>query len=153
MCIYVCVYIYVCVCVWVWVCVCVCECECECECVCVSVSVCVSEWVSEWVSERERERERRSHHSGVHSVSEIVLITACLQTHTSIITVCHATLFLSGLNWWYINWGHYFWKMKLAIMERGVTFPTQLVVFSQSQCTVPVGQSEQTVLVGRRVFV
>ncbi len=37
--------------------------------------------------------------------------------------------------------------------ERGVTFPTQLVVFSQSQCTVPVGQSLQTVLVGRRDFV
>ncbi len=34
-------------------------------------------------------------------------------------------------------------------MERGVT----LVVFGQSQCTVPVGQSEQTVLVGRRDFV
>ncbi len=38
-------------------------------------------------------------------------------------------------------------------MERGVTFPTRLVVFGQSQCTVPVGQSEQTVLVGRRDFV
>ncbi len=38
-------------------------------------------------------------------------------------------------------------------MERGVTFPMWLVVFGQSQCTVPVGQSEQTVLVGRRGFV
>ncbi len=38
-------------------------------------------------------------------------------------------------------------------MERGVTFPMWLVVFSQSQCTVPAGQSEQTVLVGRRGFV
>ncbi len=38
-------------------------------------------------------------------------------------------------------------------MERGVTFPMQLVVFGQSQCTVPVGQSEQTMLVGRRDFV
>ncbi len=27
------------------------------------------------------------------------------------------------------------------------------MVFNQSQCTVPVGQSEQTVLVGRRDFV
>ncbi len=27
------------------------------------------------------------------------------------------------------------------------------MVFGQSQCTVPVGQSEQTVLVGRRGFV
>ncbi len=26
------------------------------------------------------------------------------------------------------------------------------MVFGQSQCTVPVGQSEQTVLVGRRDF-
>ncbi len=38
-------------------------------------------------------------------------------------------------------------------MERGVTFLTRLVVFGQSQCTVPVGQSEQTALVGRRGFV
>ncbi len=37
--------------------------------------------------ERERERERWSHHSGVYSASEIILIAACLQTHTSIITV------------------------------------------------------------------
>ncbi len=29
----------------------------------------------------------------------------------------------------------------------------RLVVFGQSQCTVPVGQSEQTVLVRRRDFV
>ncbi len=41
--------------------------------------VCVCVW--------ERERERGSHHSGVYSPSEIVLIAACLQTHTSIITV------------------------------------------------------------------
>jgi len=38
-------------------------------------------------------------------------------------------------------------------MERGVTFPTWLVVFGQSQCSVPDGQSEQTALVGRRDFV
>ncbi len=38
-------------------------------------------------------------------------------------------------------------------MERGVTFPTRLVVLGQSQCTGSVGQSEQTVLVGRRGFV
>ncbi len=37
------------------------------------------------------------------------------------------------------------------IMERGVTFPTWLVVFGQ--CTVPVGQSEQTALVGSGDFV
>ncbi len=35
-------------------------------------------------------------------------------------------------------------------MERGVTFPTWLVVFGQSQCTVPVGQSEQTALVSKK---
>ncbi len=39
------------------------------------------------------------------------------------------------------------------IVERGVTFLTRLVVFGQSQCTVPVGQSDQTVLVGRRNLV
>ncbi len=62
-------------------------------CVCVSVCVCVCECEKE--RERERERERWSHHSGVYSASEIVLIVACLQTHTSIITVCHVTLFPS----------------------------------------------------------
>ncbi len=51
--------------------------------------VCVCVW--------ERERERDGHHSGVYSQSEIVLIAACLQTHTSIITVCHTTLFPLGL--------------------------------------------------------
>ncbi len=44
-------------------------------------------------------------------------------------------------------------KAEAAIMERVVTFPTRLVVFGQSQCTVPVGQSEQTALVERRGFV
>ncbi len=34
-----------------------------------------------------------------------------------------------------------------------LNFRRELVVFGQSQCTVPVGQSEQTVLVGRRDFV
>ncbi len=43
--------------------------------------------------------------------------------------------------------------MKFAIMERGVKFPMQLVVFGQSQCTVSVDQSEQTVLVRRRDFI
>ncbi len=38
-------------------------------------------------------------------------------------------------------------------MERGVAFRTQLVVLGQSQCTMPVGQSEQTVLDRRRDFV
>ncbi len=55
--------------VYVYVSVCVCVCVCVCLCV------------------RERERETGSHHSRVYSPSEIVLIAACLQTHTSIITV------------------------------------------------------------------
>ncbi len=38
-------------------------------------------------------------------------------------------------------------------MERGVIFPTWLVVLGQSQCTVSTGQSEQTVHVGTRDFV
>ncbi len=38
-------------------------------------------------------------------------------------------------------------------METGVTLPTWLKVFGQSQCTVLVGQSEQTALVRRRDFV
>ncbi len=38
-------------------------------------------------------------------------------------------------------------------MERGVTFSTELLVFGQSECTVSVSQSEQTVLVGRWDFV
>ncbi len=44
--------------------------------------------------ERKRERETGSHHSRVYSPS---VIAACLQTHTSFITVCHATLFHSRL--------------------------------------------------------
>ncbi len=44
-------------------------------------------------------------------------------------------------------------SFSLAIMERGVTFPTHIVVFSQSQCSGSVSQSEQTALVGRRDFV
>ncbi len=44
-------------------------------------------------------------------------------------------------------------KAEAPIMERGVISPTRLVVFGQSQCTVPAGQSEQTVLGERRDFV
>ncbi len=33
-------------------------------------------------------------------------------------------------------------------LERGVTLPTRLVVFGQSQCSESVGQSKQTALVG-----
>ncbi len=42
------------------------------------------------------------------------------------------------------------WK---GTLRKGALHFRVLVVFGQSQCTVPVGQSEQTVLVGRRDFV
>ncbi len=82
-----------------------------------------------------------------------------LQTHTSIITVCHATLFLSRawtdgktnsiINCLYFNfesWSSRLWKGALH-------FRWVLAVFGQSQCTGSAGQSEQTVLIGRRDFV
>ncbi len=56
--------------------------------------------------ERERERETGSHHSGVYSASEIV-ISACLQIHTSIITVSVMQL-CSPLDSIYINMLSYF---------------------------------------------
>ncbi len=78
-----------------------------------------------WERERERERERVT-------AQRRVCVRVC-------VCVCGG--------------GGVFWKLKLAIMERGVTFPARLMVFGQSQCTVPVGQSEQTALIGRRDFV
>ncbi len=44
-------------------------------------------------------------------------------------------------------------KAKAGDYERGVTFPTRLVVFGQSQCIGSVGQSEQAALVERRGIV
>ncbi len=77
-----------------------------CVCVCVCVRACVRE------GEREKERDRVT-------VESAILIAACLQTHTSIITVSHATLFPSRA------WTDGKTKeLKLAIMERGVPFPT-----------------------------
>ncbi len=90
---------------------------------------------------------------------ESVLIMACVQTHTSFITVRHATPFPS-LPWndgktkdiinclciYFESWSSRLWKGALH-------FWRVLAVFGQSQCTVPVGQSEQSVLVGRRDFV
>ncbi len=107
----------------------------------------------------EKERERWSHHSGVYSPSEIVLIAVCGQTHTSFITVSVMRLCSPlGLELMVklttlLTVFTLILKAGLAIMERGVTFPTRLVVFGQSQCTVPAGQSEQTVLVRRTDFV
>ncbi len=97
------------------------------------------------------ERERRSHHSRVYSPSEIVLIAACLQTHTSIITLS-VKRFCSSFG------------LELMVKLRTLSTIFTLIfkaeahdygkgryisdaVFGQSQCTVPVGQSEQTALV------
>ncbi len=122
----------------VWcVCMCVRERESHHRVVCVCV----------WERERERERET-SHHSMSAAYHGLFAIT--YKHHHC---VCHATLFLSRawtdgktnniINFLYFNfesWSSRLWKGELA-------------VFGQSQCTVPVGQSEQTALVGRRDFV
>ncbi len=86
-------------------------------------------------------------------------ITACVQIHTSLITVSVTRLCsplvlelivkLTTL----LTVFTFILKSKTRNNGRGVTFPTRLVVFSQSQCTVSVGQSEQTTLVGRMDFV
>ncbi len=52
----------------------------------------------------------------------------------------------TGLYFSFESWRSRFWKGELH-------FRRVLVVFGQSQCTVSVGHSEQTVLVGRRDFV
>ncbi len=72
-----------------------------------------------------------SHHLGVYSLSEIihstsaVLTAACvLQIHTSIITVCHTTLFPFRVRTDITNSLYLLWKLKLAIMVRGVILPT-----------------------------
>ncbi len=44
-------------------------------------------------------------------------------------------------------------KAEARDYGKGRYISDALVVFDQSQCTVPVGQSEQTVLVWRRDFV
>ncbi len=96
-----------------------------------------------------------------HSPSEMVLIVACLQIHTSFITVS-VTQLCSPLGLELMVklrtlLAVFTFILKAEARDYGkgyiVTFPTRLVVFDQSQCTVPVDQSEQTVLVRRRVFV
>ncbi len=130
------------------------------------------------VRERERERERRSHYStsailiaacvcvcvfarvrdreGHITVESAVLIAACLQPHHFF---CHATL-LPSLAWTddktkdIINGLYFYFESWISWLWKGVVhFRRVLVVFGQSQCTVSAGQSEQTVLVGRRDFV
>ncbi len=105
------------------------------------------------VCERERERERQSHHSGVSYLNRGL----CANIYKLHHCVCHTTLFpfrawTDGktkdiINCIYIYFER--WSSRLW----GITFTTPLVVFGQWQCTVPVGQSEQTALVGRRGFV
>ncbi len=81
----------------------------------------------------------------------------CANTYKHHHCVCHATLFpsrawtdgktkdiINCLYFSFESWSSWLWKGELHF---------QLVVFGQSQCTVPVGQSEQTALVGRRDFV
>ncbi len=47
----------------------------------------------------------------------------------------------------------YFESWSSRLSKGALHFRLLLAVFGQSQCTVPVGQSEQTALVGRRDFV
>ncbi len=108
-------------------CVCVCECE------------------------RERERETVTSQRSVQRIRNRLNRGLCANTYEHHHCVCHATLFLfrawtDGKTKDIIKLSlHSFWKLKLTIMERGVTFLTRFVVFGQ--------QSEQTALVGRRDFV
>ncbi len=53
----------------------------------ILIAACVCVCVGEKEREREKERVKSQIRSGVFSLSEIVLIAACLQKHTSIITV------------------------------------------------------------------
>ncbi len=107
--------------------------------VCVCVCVCSRVW----------ERETRSHHN--HG-----LFANTYEHHHC---VCHVTLFSSRawtdgktkdiINCLYIH----FESWSLRLWKGALHFRKMLAVFGQSQCTVPVGQSEQTALVGRRDFV
>ncbi len=122
--------------------------------VCVCVCVCV--------------RGTESHHSGVYRLSEIiapsaVLTSTCVQTHTSIIHyVCHVTLFPfrawtdGKTNDIYIfNVFIFTFKAEACDIGKGdVIFPTcACCVRPITMHWVKAGQSEQTVLVGRRGFV
>ncbi len=114
---------------------------------CSNAEFCVS-----CVRERERERERESH----ITVESVVLTAACVQTHTSFITES-VTRFCSPRAWTdaktkdIINCLYiYFERWSLRLWKGALHFRLVLVVFGQSQYSEPVGQSEQTVLVGRR---
>ncbi len=116
----------------------------KCRVLCI---VCVCVW--------ERERETGSHHSGVSCLNRGL----CTNTYELHHCVCRVTLFSSQawtdgktkdiINCLYI----YFERWSSRLWKGVLHFQRVLVLFGQSQCTVPVGQSEQTVLVGRRGFV
>ncbi len=108
---------------------------------------------------RERKRERVTSQQSVQPVRNSLnrgLFAHIYEHHHG---VFHPTLFPSRawtdgktkdiINCLYIyfeSWSSRLWKGALY-------FRLVLVVFGQSQCTVPVGQSEQTALVGMRYFV
>ncbi len=98
----VCFVISLSICYWLFKCgvLCVTHCVCERECVC------------------------EGNRSRVYSPSEIVLTAACVQIHTSIITVS-VTWLSSPLGLELIK---LIWNLKLAIMESGLTFPTRAFV-------------------------
>ncbi len=106
-----------------------------------------------------REREGVTPQRSVQRVINCLNRGLCANTYEHHPSVCHVTLFPSrawtdGKPKDIIKCLYFlFWKLKLVIMERGVAFLTWLVVFGQSQFSGSVGQSEQTVLVGRRDFV
>ncbi len=123
-----------------------------------SVCVCVC------VREREREsaRERVTLQQSVQHIRNHLNRGLCANTYQNHLCVCHVTLFPSRLElmvklrtlltvFTFIlkakacDYGkeHYISDLRLEIV---------LVVVGQSQSTVPVGQSEQTALVGRRGF-
>ncbi len=90
---------------------------------------------------------------------EVTHSPACLQKHMSFITV-FVTHFCSPFElelmvklMTLLTVFTLVLKAEAHDYGKGVTFLTRLVVFGQSQCTVTVGQSEQTVHVGNRDFV
>ncbi len=126
-------------------------CVCVCVCVCARARVCVCV--------RERERETVTSQRSVQRVRNHLNRGLFANTFELHHCIWHATLFLSRawtngktkdiINCLYIyfeSWSSRLWKGALH-------FRRMLVVFGQSQCTVSVGQSEQTALVWRRDFV
>ncbi len=104
-----------------------------------------------YVRERERERERGSHHKGVSCLNRGLCTANIYEFHHCVCHLCSPFGFelmvkLTTLLTVFI----FTLKAEAHVMVRSVA---ALVVFGQSQCTRSIGQSEQTVLVGRRGFV